>query len=134
MLRCSAVIFSTLTPGPSSTSYRVTVGPRVQPVTAASTLNCSRTDVIESAMWSLAALRFLGGSPATSRLSDGNVYGPSTTRSSTKLSCLATDLAPRRRPRATAGSGTVGLSSAPTGEVPDGHACASSPPYADGSS
>src|ERR1700722_18861233 len=71
MLRCSAVIFSTLTPGPSSTSYRVTVGPRVQPVTAASTLNCCRTELIESAIWSLAALRFFGGSPATSRLRGG---------------------------------------------------------------
>ena len=29
MLRLSAVTFSTFTAGPSSTSYRVTVGPRV---------------------------------------------------------------------------------------------------------
>ena len=88
-------------------------------------------------MWSLAALRFLGGSPATSRLSDGSVYGPSTTRSSTKVSCLAVffgALAPRLRLRETVGSGTVGLSSGPTGEVPDGHAWASSSPYAEASS
>ena len=32
-------------------------------------------------MWSLALLRRFGGSPAISRSSDGNVYGPSTTRS-----------------------------------------------------
>ena len=66
MLRASAVIFSTFTPGPSSTSYRVTVGPRVKPVTAASILNCSRTAVIRSIMSSFDALRVRGGSPSMS--------------------------------------------------------------------
>jgi hypothetical protein len=39
MLRLKAVTFSTFTAGPSSTSYRVTVGPRLYPVTWASISN-----------------------------------------------------------------------------------------------
>ena len=45
MLRCRLVTFSTLTPGPSSTSYWVTEGPRRKPTTLASTLNCSKVEV-----------------------------------------------------------------------------------------
>jgi hypothetical protein len=45
----------------------------VQPVTVASTLNCLSTSPMASAMWLLATLRFFGGSPATSRLIEGNV-------------------------------------------------------------
>jgi hypothetical protein len=45
----------------------------VHPVTAASTLNWLSTSLIASDITVLAALRFLGGSPATSRLSDGSV-------------------------------------------------------------
>ncbi|COX01059.1 Uncharacterised protein [Mycobacterium tuberculosis] len=51
----------------------MTVGPRVQPVTAASTLNWVSTSPMAPAMWVLAALRFLGGSPDISRASDGSV-------------------------------------------------------------
>src|SRR6476661_5658990 len=76
MLRVSAVIFSTLTPGPSSTSYRVTVGPRVNPVTAASMLNCSRTPVIRLIMSSLADEETFGGAPNLSRPGGGNWYPP----------------------------------------------------------
>ena len=58
-----------------------------------------------STILSLAALRSFGGSPAMSRLSDGSVYGPSTTRSNS-IGCLGFFL----RERA-AGSGVVGASS-----------------------
>ena len=59
-----------------------------------------------SAMRSLADVRRFGGSPAFSRSSGGNVYGPSTTRSSDSVCFLAGFL------RALAvGSGTVGASS-----------------------
>ncbi|SKV02528.1 Uncharacterised protein [Mycobacteroides abscessus subsp. abscessus] len=61
------------------------MGPRLNPVTAASTLNCSSTPVIAAIMSSLAALLSFGGSPATSRSSEGSVYGPSITRSTTGI-------------------------------------------------
>ncbi|SLJ68981.1 Uncharacterised protein [Mycobacteroides abscessus subsp. abscessus] len=51
----------------------MTVGPRTKPVTAASILNCTSTSVIASIIDSLAALRFLGGSPSVSRFIGGNV-------------------------------------------------------------
>ena len=53
----SAVTRSTLVAGPSSTSYRVTVGPRVNPVTWASISNCSKTIDSASTTRSLATLR-----------------------------------------------------------------------------
>src|SRR5690606_10681409 len=66
MFLVSAVTFSTLTAGPSSISYRVTVGPRVNPVTSASMLNCSMTPVSASTTSSLARVRGLGGVPGLS--------------------------------------------------------------------
>ncbi len=72
MFLASAVIRSTFTAGPSSTSYRVTVGPRVKPVTAASTLNSVKTLVSDATMASLAALRVLPGPPRSSRSSEGS--------------------------------------------------------------
>src|SRR5260370_180004 len=57
----SAVTRSTLTDWPSSISYLVTVGPRVNPVTWASTSNCSSTLETASTMRSLARGRRGGG-------------------------------------------------------------------------
>jgi hypothetical protein len=73
MLRVSAVIRSTFTPGPTSTSYRVTVGPRVNPVTSASTLNCSNTCCSALMTSSLARVRARGASPDTSRFGGGSL-------------------------------------------------------------
>ncbi len=73
MLRDSWVMRSTFTPGPSSTSYRVTVGPRVNPVTAASTSNCSKTLCSASITCSLALLRLLPPPPGRSRFAGGSV-------------------------------------------------------------
>ncbi len=72
MFLVSAVIRSTFTAGPSSISYRVTVGPRVKPVTAASTLNSLKTVVSEVTTASLAALRDLPGPPRSSRSIEGS--------------------------------------------------------------
>ena len=71
MFLVRAVIRSTFTAGPSCTSYRVTVGPRVKPVTVASTLNSMKTLVSEATTASLAALRVLPGPPRSSRSSEG---------------------------------------------------------------
>ena len=73
MLRESWVIRSTFTPCPSSTSYRVTVGPRVKPVTAASTSNWSNTPVSAAMTSSLALLRVFAAAPALSMLAGGSV-------------------------------------------------------------
>lgn len=72
MFLVRAVIRSTFTAGPSSTSYRVTVGPRVKPVTAASTLNSMKTFEREATTTSFAALRVLPGPPRSSRSSEGS--------------------------------------------------------------
>ena len=72
MFRASAVTRSTLTPGASSTSYRVTDGPRLKPVTTASTWNCLSTSVIAATTSSLAALRARGGVPATRTDGEGS--------------------------------------------------------------
>ena len=72
MLLVSAVIRSTLTPGPTSISYCVTVGPRENPVTRASTWNCCSTLVIAATTASFAAERALCGVPAASALTDGS--------------------------------------------------------------
>jgi hypothetical protein len=55
MLLVSAVMRSTLTPGPSEISYCVTVGPREKPVTRASTPNCSKTPVMAATTRSFAS-------------------------------------------------------------------------------
>jgi hypothetical protein len=73
MLRLSWMIRSTFTAGPSSTSYRVTVGPRVKPVTAASTWKSSSTLVSATMTSSLALLRVFGGVPAA-RMSGGGSW------------------------------------------------------------
>ena len=73
MLRDSWVIRSTLTAGPSSTSYRVTVGPRVKPVTAASTPNSRKTCCSAEITASLALVLAFGGVPPESRADDGSV-------------------------------------------------------------
>ena len=69
----SAVTRSTLTAWPSSISYRVTVGPRVNPVTWASTSNCSSTPVSASTMKSLARVRAFGAEPGRSSAAGGSV-------------------------------------------------------------
>ena len=68
----SALIASTFTPCPSSISYLVTVGPRINPVTCASTENCSKTCLSAARTTSLAFdLPFATG-PARSRSILGN--------------------------------------------------------------
>ncbi len=74
MFLVRAVIRSTLTAAPRVTSYRVTVGPRVKPVTSASTLNSVNTLRSEATTASLAALRVLPGPPFSSRSSEGSAY------------------------------------------------------------
>ena len=73
MFLLRAVTRSTLTAGPSSISYRVTVGPRVNPVTCASTLNCSSTSDSAATMVSLALVRALGAEPGRSSAAGGSV-------------------------------------------------------------
>ncbi len=73
MFLLSAVTRSTFTPLPSSTSYRVTVGPRVKPVTWASISKFSRTPVSASTTRSFAAERTLCGAPFASAFSSGSV-------------------------------------------------------------
>ena len=69
----SAVTRSTLTPGASSISYLVTVGPRLNPVTWASTWNCSSTSDSASTTMSLVRVRALGAVPGRSRAIGGKV-------------------------------------------------------------
>ena len=63
----SAVMRSTLTAFPSSTSYRVTVGPRINPVTSASISNCLNTSVNAATTVSFALLLLLDAGPVRSR-------------------------------------------------------------------
>src|ERR1700727_1804987 len=65
---------STLTEGPSSISYLVTEGPRLNPVTCASTWNCSSTSDSASTTMSLARVRALGAEPGRSSAIGGSVY------------------------------------------------------------
>ena len=69
----SAVTRSTLTAGPSSISYLVTVGPRLNPVTWASTWNCSNTSDSVATTMSLALVRCLGAEPGRSSAVGGSV-------------------------------------------------------------
>ena len=69
----SAVTRSTLTAGPSSISYLVTVGPRLNPDTCASTLNCSSTSDSAATTMSLALVRAFGGLPGRSSVAGGSV-------------------------------------------------------------
>jgi hypothetical protein len=73
MFLVSWVTRSTLTAGPSSISYRVTVGPRLKPVTWASTSNCSSTSVSALTTVSFARVRVLGAVPGRSRAAGGSV-------------------------------------------------------------
>ena len=68
----SAVIRSTLTAFPSSTSYRVTVGPRMKPVTWASISNCKKTSVRAATTISLALLLALAAGPVRSKSCEGS--------------------------------------------------------------
>jgi hypothetical protein len=72
MFSDSAVIRSTLTAGPSSISYRVTLGPRENRVTWASTPNCSSTSDSATATTSSARVR-LRSEPGRSSARGGNV-------------------------------------------------------------
>ena len=73
MFRDSRVTCSTLTALPSSISYRVTVGPRVNPVTCASTSNCTSTSDSASTIRSLARVRALGAVPGRRMVAGGSV-------------------------------------------------------------
>jgi hypothetical protein len=70
----SAVTRSTLTAGPSSISYLVTVGPRLKSTTCASTWNCSNTSVSAAITTSLALVRCFGAVPGRSSAVGGSVY------------------------------------------------------------
>ena len=69
----SWVTRSTLTAGPSSIPYLVTVGPRLNPVTRASTSNCSSTAVSAATTVSLAGVRALGADPGRSSAIGGRM-------------------------------------------------------------
>ena len=69
----SAVTRSTLTAGPSSISYLVTVGPRLNPVTCASTWNCSSTSDSAATTMSFALVRAFGAVPGRSSAVGGSV-------------------------------------------------------------
>src|SRR5258708_37749234 len=73
MFFASEVTRSTLTDGPSSIAYLVTVGPRLNPVTCASTSNWSRPMVSASTMAPLARGRALGAVPGLSSADGGSV-------------------------------------------------------------
>ncbi len=73
MFFASAVTRSTFTPGSSSISYLVTVGPRVNAATVASTLNCSNTSCRSATTLSLAFVRALCGEPSRSIAGGGSV-------------------------------------------------------------
>src|SRR4051812_1855938 len=87
MFLLSAVTRSTLTACPTSTSYRVTVGPRLNPVTWASMSNCSNTLVSDSTTESLAALRSFGALPGVSTSDGGSMYVTSPASSSCSTRC-----------------------------------------------
>jgi hypothetical protein len=74
MFLLSAVTRSTLTAGPSSISYLVTVGPRLNPVTSASTWNCSSTSDSAATTMSFALVRCFGAVPGRSSAVGGSVY------------------------------------------------------------
>ncbi len=73
------VTFSTFTPGPSSTSYMVTEGPRRNPITLASTLNCWKVPVRARITRSFSGVCAAWGVPFFSMPRSGRWYGPSTT-------------------------------------------------------
>ena len=72
MLFDSAVMRSTFTPGPSSTSYWVTVGPREKPTTCASMPKSVKTWVSWATTCSLASVRSFPGGPDLRSPSDGS--------------------------------------------------------------
>ena len=73
MLRPSWMIRSTFTPAPRVFSYRVTVGPRVKPVTAQSTPNSRNTCCRAEMTASLALVLAFAGVPAASSVEAGRV-------------------------------------------------------------
>ena len=72
MFFASAVMRSTFTAFPSSTSYRVTVGPRINPVTRASISNCKKTSVSAATTASFALLFAFDAGPVRRRSGAGN--------------------------------------------------------------
>src|ERR1035441_9415588 len=77
MFLLSAVTFSTFTAGPSSISYRVTCGPRREPVTCASTWNSSSTCVRAATVTLLAAVIRCGTGPDSRTAMPGAAYSSS---------------------------------------------------------
>ena len=88
MFRVSWVIRSTLTPAPKVTSYRVTVGPRLNPVTAQSTPNSANTCWTAPMTSSFACVCCRWGWPVRSSLRDGKVYMPAPPLSSNWIGWL----------------------------------------------
>ena len=86
MFLARAVTRSTLTDGPISISYRVTVGPRLNPDTSASTLNWVNTSWRAVTTMSLALVRAFGVLPGRSSVAGGSAYVPTTTPSITSSS------------------------------------------------
>ena len=84
----SAVTRSTLTAGPSSISYLVTVGPRLNPVTCASTWNCSSTSDSAATTMSFALVRCFGAVPGRSSAVGGSVYAIASPEDSVSCSGL----------------------------------------------
>ena len=72
MFLLKAVIASTFTPLPSSTSYRVTVGPRINPVTSQSISNSRNNSVRAATTESFALLLPLLGGPERKSSISGN--------------------------------------------------------------
>ena len=106
----SAVTRSTLTAGPSSISYLVTVGPRLNPVTCASTWNCSSTSDSAATTMSFALVRCFGAVPGRSSAVGGSVYAIASPEVSVSCSGLRSDA--EGFGTAMAGSGSCGAGGA----------------------
>src|ERR1700730_14864829 len=105
MFLLSAVTRSTLTAGPSSISYLVTVGPRLNPVTCASTWNCSSTSDSAATTMSFALVRCFGAVPGRSSAGGGaGRCGPGR-----RSLCVGADAGRLDRPVAAAGAAPAAL-------------------------
>ena len=138
MFRVSWVIRSTLTPAPKVTSYRVTVGPRLNPVTAQSTPNSANTCWTAAMTSSFACVCCRWGWPVRSSLRDGKVYMPAPPLSSNWIGRLIggcsgsvadrlepgpararrTGWAPARSPKRPARTATTGIGPVPASSTP----------------
>ncbi len=112
----SAVTRSTLTAGPSSISYLVTVGPRLNPVTCASTWNCSSTSDSAATTMSFALVRCFGAVPGRSNAVGGSVYAIASPEVS--VSCSGLRSGAEGFGTAMAGSGSCGTGAAGSSWVP----------------